>query len=87
MKLSEMPGSAPLLRARNLCPNPNSSPAIAPRAEQSDRSALLRATENRARNRQENKRFSLKISKQVLLLEVWGFVQVGSVAIMLTGMR
>jgi hypothetical protein len=48
---------------------------------------LLLATENRARNRQENKRFSLKISKQVLLLEVWGFVQVGSVAIMLTGMR
>ncbi len=61
------------------------SPHEQSRAERQER--LLRATENRARNRREMKRFSLKISEQVLLLQVWGFVQVGSVAIMLTGMR
>jgi hypothetical protein len=41
MKLSEMPGSALLLCARNLCPNPNSSPAIALRAEQSRATGAL----------------------------------------------
>jgi hypothetical protein len=52
MKLSEMPGSAPLLRARNLCPNSNSSPAIAPRAEQSRATGAL-ASRNRKSSQEQ----------------------------------
>jgi hypothetical protein len=52
MKLSEMPGSAPLLRAWTLCPNPNSSPAIAPRAEQSRATGAL-ASGNRKSSQEQ----------------------------------
>ncbi len=55
MKLSEMPGSPPLLRARNLCPNPNSSPAIAPPAEHSRATGALASRIRISRQEQTGK--------------------------------